>query len=125
MKASLLVVLALAVFVAAPARADVKLPSVINENMVLQRDTKVPIWGTAAPGEKVTVTFSKQTVSATADAGGKWSVTLKPLKAGGPFEMAVAGKNTITLKNVLVGEVWVCSCQSNMEMSLGGWKNTP
>jgi sialate O-acetylesterase len=108
-------------FVVSPVVADVKLPAVIGDNMVVQRDTKVPIWGTAEPGEKVTVILGEQTASAasaTADAAGRWKVQLGPVPAGGPFEMTVAGKNTITLKNILVGEVWAASGQSNMEWSV-------
>src|SRR5581483_7299175 len=75
---------------------------------------KVPIWGTADEGEKVTVSFQGQEVSATA-AQGKWLVQLDSLKAGGPFEMTITGTNSIRFKDVLVGEVWICSGQSNME----------
>ena len=103
---------------ALPAAAAVKLPAVIGDNMVLQRDMKVPIWGTADPGEKVTVTIGDQKAAATANADGRWMVRLDPLKAGGPFEMTVAGSNRITLKDILVGEVWVCSGQSNMAMAV-------
>jgi sialate O-acetylesterase len=99
------------------ARADVKLPGLISENMVLQQKAPARLWGWADEGEKITVTFQGQNASATAR-GGAWSVTLKPLKPGGPFPLRVSGKNTIALKNILVGEVWVCSGQSNMEWPL-------
>ncbi|MCX7017042.1 MAG: sialate O-acetylesterase [Candidatus Sumerlaeota bacterium] len=99
------------------ARADVQLPALFSDNMVLQQGVAVPIWGKADPGEKVTVTFEGQTVSATAD-GGKWMVRLQPLKAGGPSDMTIAGKNTMTIKNVLVGEVWVGGGQSNMALTV-------
>jgi len=100
-------------------RADVKLPAVIGSNMVLQADMNDPIWGWADPGEKVTVTIGDQKAEATADSAGKWQVRLAAMKAGaGPLEMTVAGKNTLKLENILVGEVWVCSGQSNMEMSV-------
>ena len=115
--------LGLAVLLAGPAQADVTLASVLGENMVLQQGMKAPVWGTADAGEQVTVTLCGQTAEATADANGKWQATLAPLKAGGPFEMTVKGKNTITLKNVLVGEVWVCSGQSNMAMTLNRCTN--
>jgi len=108
---------------ARPAAADVTLPHVIGDNMVLQRGMKAPIWGTASPGERVTVSIGKKSVSATADAQGKWSVKLPKLKAGGPLQLTVAGKNTITLKNVLVGEVWVCSGKSNMAFPLAAANN--
>jgi sialate O-acetylesterase len=99
------------------ARAAVKPHALISEGMVLQRDMKVPIWGTADEGEKVTVHFQGQEVSATAK-DGKWLVHLENLKAGGPFEMTIQGKNKIHFKNVLVGEVWIASGQSNMEWPL-------
>ena len=98
------------------AVAKVKLPAVISSHMVLQRDMLVPIWGTAAPGEKVTVKFRGQEKSITADPQGKWLVKLDPLQAGGPDVLTVAGANTLTLDDVLVGEVWVGSGQSNMDM---------
>jgi sialate O-acetylesterase len=102
-------------------RADVKLPAVISDGMVLQQGISVPLWGWADEGETVTVQFQNQKVVATAK-GGKWMVRLKPLKAGnGPFTLAIAGKNKIELKNILIGEVWICSGQSNMQWSL---KNT-
>jgi sialate O-acetylesterase len=102
---------------AVTARADVKLHGLFSDNMVLQRGTTVPVWGWADEGEKVTVEFRGQTASTTAK-NGKWMVRLRKLKAGGPDELRVAGKNNITLKNVLVGEVWIASGQSNMEWPL-------
>jgi len=113
---------------AATAAADVKLPAVISDNMVLQQGRQVAIWGTTDAGEQVTVSLGEQRETATADSDGKWKVELGPLKAGGPLEMTVAGKNTVTVHNVLVGEVWVCSGQSNMELPVitpyaGGVKN--
>lgn len=104
------VVMALAVSM---AEAKVTLPPVISSHMVLQRDMAVPIWGTAASGETVTVKFRDQQKQTTADATGKWTVKLDPLKAGGPDTLTV---NDITLDDVLVGEVWVGSGQSNMQM---------
>jgi sialate O-acetylesterase len=107
-------------------RADVKLPVFFSDHMVLQRDGKAPIWGTADAGEKVTVRFRDQSQQTTADAMGNWRVELKGLKAGGPDELIVAGNNTIKLKDVLVGEVWVGSGQSNMAGSVAGYsKNDP
>ena len=105
-----------------PVCADVRLPSVFTENMVLQRGCDVPIWGWADPAEKVTVCIGPHRVSAWTDAKGRWAAKLPPLQVrqvGDPYELLVQGKNTITLKNVLVGEVWLCSGQSNMEMPLG------
>jgi sialate O-acetylesterase len=100
------------------AGADVKLPALISDNMVLQQGRRVAIWGTADAGEQVTVSLGEQEQLTTADAAGQWKVGLAPLKKGGPFELTVAAKNTITIHNVLVGEVWVCSGQSNMDFSL-------
>ncbi len=100
------------------AQADVKLPAIIGDNMVLQRAIDVPIWGWADPGEKVTVTLGKQSKSATACDEGKWMLRLDSMKEGGPTKMTVAGKNSITVENILIGEVWVCSGQSNMGMSV-------
>jgi len=111
------------VLAASVAVADVKLPALIGDNMVLQRGIKASIWGTADKGEQVTVAIGNQKVTATPDAEGRWAVKLEPMEAGGPFELTLAGKNTITLKNVLVGDVWVCSGQSNMQMNLGGCAN--
>lgn len=109
-----------ALFSLLPARAalaDVRLPALVSDGMVLQTGLPARVWGWAAEGEKVTVTFRGQTASAEAR-GGRWSVTLKPLDPGGPFELTVAGHNTIVVKDVAVGEVWVCSGQSNMEFLL-------
>lgn len=97
--------------------ADVRLPKLIGEGMVLQQGVAVPLWGWADEGERVTVSIQGQSVSATT-AGGKWSANLQPLKSGGPFPLKIVGKNTIKFKNVLVGEVWVSCGQSNMMMSL-------
>jgi len=104
----------------ASAHADVKLPTLFSDHMVLQQETAASVWGTAAPDEKVTVKVGDQQATASAGADGKWMVKIGPLKAGGPVEMTVAGKNTITIKDVLVGEVWVCSGQSNMGMTVSG-----
>jgi sialate O-acetylesterase len=102
----------------ATARADVTLPSFFGDNMVLQRDLPLPVWGWAQAGEKVSVSLDNNTVSTTALADGMWIVKLPIMKAGGPYEMTVTGNNTVTFRNVLVGEVWICSGQSNMEMAV-------
>ena len=97
-------------------QADVTLPRVFGNNMVLQRDRPVPVWGKASPGEKVAVAFAGQEKSTTANDTGSWQVTLDPLPANKtPQSFVVSGKNKVTLENVLVGEVWLCSGQSNME----------
>ena len=107
--------LALSLFTAAAAQAAVRLPALIGDNMVLQAEAKTNVWGWADPQEKVTVTFAEKKGEATAGADGKWSVRLADLKAGTAGELTIAGTNTIALKNVVVGEVWVASGQSNME----------
>jgi sialate O-acetylesterase len=101
-------------FLQAVGYAEVKLPPVLSSHMVLQRGMNVPVWGTAAPGEKVTVKFRDQEKSTTADAQGKWMVKLDSLKEGGPDVLTVAGSNTLKLEDVLVGEVWLGSGQSNI-----------
>lgn len=95
--------------------AQVRLPKLVSDGMVLQRDTKVNIWGWAAPGEKVALKFNGKTYQTTAGKDGKWQVGLPALKAGGPYQMEFTASNRITLKDVLVGDVWLCSGQSNME----------
>ena len=100
------------------AWANVKLPALFSEHMVLQRDMKVPIWGWADPGEKVTVTLPNQKLSAVADEKGRWQVVAEPLVAGGTMSLIVEGKNRIHLRDVQVGDVWLCSGQSNMEWSV-------
>lgn len=99
-----------------PVVADVKPSALFSDHMVLQQDMKVPVWGTAAAGENVTVTLADQKETATAGANGKWMVHLAPLKSGGgPVEMTIAGNNSITIHDILIGEVWVGSGQSNMQ----------
>ena len=104
-------------FLVSGARADVRLSALFSDNMVLQQGERAPVWGWADEGEKITITFRGRKVSTTAK-DGRWSIKLPGQKAGGPDTLAVEGKNKIELKNVLVGEVWVCSGQSNMEWPL-------
>ncbi len=101
-----------------PASAEVRLPHLLSDNMVLQRDLPIPIWGWAKPDEKVTVRLGKSSASATAGTNGAWSVKLPKLPAGGPYQLTVAGVNTLTRTNVLIGEVWLCSGQSNMHWTM-------
>jgi len=107
-----------ALSVAASAHAEVRPSTLFGDHMVMESGMPVPVWGTADPGEKVAITFNGQTRTAVADASGKWMVRLASLKPGGPFEMTIAGKNPgetpIVVKDVLVGEVWLGSGQSNM-----------
>jgi sialate O-acetylesterase len=107
-----------------PAAADVKLPAIFGDNMVLQQNMPIKVWGWAAADEKVSVKLAGKEQATQADKNGDWAVTFEPLKAGGDaIELTVTGNNTLTLKNILVGEVWICSGQSNMEFHLASVKN--
>ena len=110
-------------FQAITAKADVKLPSVFSDHMVLQRGTTVPVWGWAEPGEVVTISIAGQTNTAKADATGKWSVKLDKLSASEPVTLTISGKNTVTVNDVLVGEVWLASGQSNMQLPVNDVTN--
>ncbi len=101
--------------------ANVTLPKIFGDNMVLQRNKPISIWGWAAAGEKVTVQFNQQKKSIVTNKLGKWQLLMEPENAGGPYQLVINGKNKISLQNILVGEVWVCSGQSNMEMPIAGW----
>jgi sialate O-acetylesterase len=101
-----------------PAKGDVKLPRLVSDGMVLQREAKVNVWGWADSGEEVKVEFNNRTYQTTTGKDRKWEVHLSDLKAGGPYRMEIIGKNHITLDDILVGDVWVCSGQSNMELSM-------
>lgn len=99
------------------AHAEVTPNLLFTDNAVLQRDVKIPVWGKANDGEKVTVKFAGQEKSSTAR-DGRWRVELDPVAAGGPHDMTIVGDNSITVKNILVGEVWICSGQSNMQFEV-------
>ena len=125
-KISLMIVGASFLFI--HASAQLQLPDIISDSMVLQQNTSAPIWGWASPGEKVEVSgsWSKKAMQAVADKDGKWMVKLATPKAGGPFDVVIKANETKTLHGVLIGEVWICSGQSNMEMPLQGWgESTP
>lgn len=115
---SLWILPCLALFVFSRAHADVRLPAIFGNHMVLQNEIEVPVWGWADPGEEVTVSIEAQEQKTKADSEGKWKVSLAPLKAGGPHTLKILGNNEILLKEILVGEVWVCSGQSNMEWTV-------
>lgn len=100
------------------SNANVRMPLLFSDGMVLQRNKPIPVWGWADANEKVEIHFNKQTKTITADSNGKWMVKLDAEKAGGPFELSVSSKNKIVIKDVLVGEVWICSGQSNMEFQV-------
>jgi sialate O-acetylesterase len=105
------------------AEAAVKLPSIIGDNMVLQRDREVPVWGWDDPGTNVTVSLGEAQVSARADEQGRWLVHLPSMKAGGPHTLTIQGTDKKTIENLLVGEVWLCSGQSNMEWTVNRSNN--
>ena len=121
---SLVLALLAGIALAAVATAAPKLPNIFSDHMVLQRDRAIPVWGTAEAGEEVSVSFAGQTKTTKADADGKWMVHLDamPAQAEGA-ELNVTGKTERVFKNVVVGEVWICSGQSNMEWSVNGSKN--
>jgi sialate O-acetylesterase len=101
-----------------PIHAQVRLPNVFSDHMVLQQQQENKVWGRASANELVTVTIADQKHSTTADANGDWQVKLRPLTAGGPHELTVSASNTIEIADVLVGEVWICSGQSNMQWNV-------
>jgi sialate O-acetylesterase len=104
--------------------ADVKLPNVFSDHMVLQRDQENKIWGTANAGEKVSISIADKSIAATADDKGNWSAKLPALPAGGPHKIAVSGSSTVEFNDVLIGEVWICSGQSNMQWSVAQSNNS-
>ena len=121
---------ALAALAAVSLDAKIKLPAVIGDNMVLQQQTGAALWGKAEPGSKVTVraSWSKETISTVADGTGRWSATILTPEAGGPHTLTITDKSDgdkVTVKNILSGEVWFCSGQSNMEMPVRGFDNQP
>ena len=99
-------------------QAEIRLPRLISDHMVLQRGTRVPIWGWAAPGEMVTVSFKGEQHTSATGPDGRWALQLPAMEAGGPYNMAVSGSNTITVSDILVGDVWLCSGQSNMQLTM-------
>ncbi len=109
----------LIICIAIPACCQVRLPKLVSDGMVLQRDADVQIWGWASSGEKVSVHFLDKSYKAVADNEGKWKIMLPKLKPGGPFDMEITGaSNTISIRDILIGDVWIASGQSNMEMSM-------
>jgi sialate O-acetylesterase len=107
--------------VASTSASGVELPALFSDHMVLQRELPVPVWGTATPREQIVVTVAGQRKETVAAEDGRWRVVLDPLAAGGPYEMVVAGREEVRFSDVLIGEVWLGSGQSNMEMPLAGW----
>ena len=127
MKLNRWMLLLVAAMMAFTAEAEVKLPAFFMDNMVLQQQTTARIWGTATPKKevKVTLSWSDETYTAKADKEGKFVVEFPTIEAGGPYEVTLSDGEPLTLKNVMLGEVWICSGQSNMEMPMKGFKNQP
>lgn len=99
--------------------AQIKLPAIIGDNMVLQRGMKAPVWGWAHPGEKINIRFRNREFTTRADKEGKWMVRLDPYEAGGPYEMLIkSAEDSVRLKNILIGDTWLASGQSNMEFGI-------
>lgn len=108
--------------------AEIKVASVLGNNMVLQRNTEVKIWGKANPNEKLTLkaSWNKDKITASCNEKGEWLVKVKTTEAGGPYTISISGgKEKVTLQNILLGEVWLCSGQSNMEMTMAGFGDSP
>jgi sialate O-acetylesterase len=99
---------------------NITINPLFTDNMVLQQKQDIPVWGMAEPGGEVLVIFNEQQQKVIADENGKWKISLSPVMAGGPYELVIKGEKTHRIKNVMVGEVWICSGQSNMEMPIGG-----
>ncbi len=108
----------LSLVISVTAFGQVRFPKLISDGMVLQRDAELRIWGWAAEGEKISIHFIDSTYSTTADNKGDWNIVLPKLSAGGPYEMNVNASNSITIRDIMIGEVWVCSGQSNMELNM-------
>ncbi len=106
-------------FILTDIRADVRLPVIFQSNMVLQREKPVQVWGWADPNEKVNVMLNGRSISVITNRYGKWRGELPALEAGGPYELFIHGKNKIIFKNILIGDVWICSGQSNMQWNIG------
>jgi sialate O-acetylesterase len=107
----------------AALQAQIRTPRFFSDNMVLQRDRTIPVWGWSKPQEQVTVVLDRQSRTTLADRDGKWTIRLDPHPAGGPYDLTIRGSDTITLHNVLIGDVWICSGQSNMEWKVKAVKH--
>lgn len=114
-------------FLQQTAFTQLRLASLFTDNMVLQQQTKAAIWGWTTPGKNISIkpSWNKKTAAAKADANGKWKLFVETPTAGGPYEISISGDQIVTVKNVMVGEVWLCAGQSNMEMPMKGFKGQP
>ena len=122
-----IIISAAVLMMAMPAWAKITMPSIFTDNMVVQQQTQMRIWGKAEPNKKVTIapSWTKQKYTATADADGAWKSAIPTPAAGGPYEITISDGEELTIRNVLSGELWLCSGQSNMEMPMKGFKNQP
>src|SRR6188768_3864891 len=109
-----IIIVLLSVFSLLSLSAQVKLPRLIRDSMVLQRDEKIKIWGWASAGEKLSIRFKNKVYKAKADGSGRWTIQLPPTPSGGPYNIDITASNKISLKEILFGDVWFCSGQSNM-----------
>ena len=111
--------LVLSYFISLSVNAQIKLPRLIRDSMILQRDAPIKIWGWAHQKEKIKITFNNKVYNTIADSTGKWKITLQLMQAGGPFTMKLDANNHIVINNILIGDVWICSGQSNMVHQMG------
>ena len=118
------IILFLLIFKIDAATAKIKLPALITKGMVLQRDKPLKLWGWAAPGELVNIQFNGKSYQTQTGEDSNWKITLPAMKAGGPYQMVIKGTNEIILDDILLGDVWICSGQSNMEFTMGRAKDT-
>ena len=119
----LLLVFCIELFASCIKKSDIVLASLFQDNMVLQQQSKVPIWGWAEPNSEINIysSWNDKTIATKSDSSGKFTANLETIAAGGPFQIEISSANKLVLKNVMLGEVWLCSGQSNMEMPLKGW----
>jgi sialate O-acetylesterase len=115
--------LLLSTVICCSVRAQVRLPRLISNNMILQRETQLNIWGWATAGEKINLSFAGQQYETITPADGRWKVAIPPMEAGGPYDLVIDASNHLTVKNILIGDVWICSGQSNMETPMSRLKD--
>jgi len=116
-------VLIIAICCGLTSRAAISLPALVGDHMVLQRDKPINVWGYANAGEAVTISFAGKTYTATTDNNRKWAIKMQAMKAGGPYQMVLTGENVVAVNDILIGDVWICSGQSNMEFQLSQANN--
>ena len=117
-------VLFILLLLSATAFTQIRLPRLVSDGMVLQRDANIKIWGWAAPNEAISINFINVNYQATANSTGNWELQLSNLTAGGPYTMTLTASNTITINDILIGDVWLCSGQSNMALAMSNVAST-